>query len=116
MLLLVEGDLVGGLDVAPVGLTFDPGEEVSHVSLEEGVLEFDFCDGALDLMKVVHVQLPHKRIQVFVLEEFWQSFVGKFVFVDNLETLAVLAPLNYAFLAWLTYDLVELIEEGGDLF
>ena len=38
------------------------------IPLEEGVPKLDFIGTPLALVEVVHVELPHERIQVTVLE------------------------------------------------
>ena len=112
VLLLSQLHLVGGLDIALVCLTFDPREKFDHVPHEEGVLKLDLSDGPLHLVKVIHVQLPDKRVQIVVLEESGEGLLCELIAIDDLETSAVGTPLNDAFLTWFTNDLEKLFKEG----
>ncbi len=45
-------------------------------------------------MKIVHVQLPHKRREVVMLEELRQDPLSKLIWVLNDEAISVFVPTD----------------------
>lgn len=86
------------------------------VSQEEGMLEHlrvVLLD--LELVEVVHVELPDERREVVVLEVLGQDVVAEGLLLNDLETVSISGPRYDARRFAAVDDLVELDQEGGDM-
>ena len=59
---------IQGLNIVGICLSLDLHEKVGSIPLKKGMSELNFLRRALALVKIVHIQLAHERVEVAVLE------------------------------------------------
>ena len=59
---------IQGLNIVGIRLSLDLHEKVGSIPLKKGMSELNFLRRALALVKIVHIQLAHERVEVAVLE------------------------------------------------
>ena len=59
---------IQGLNIVGIRLSLDLHEKVGSIPLKKGMSELNFLRRALALVKIVHIQLAHERVEVTVLE------------------------------------------------
>ena len=59
---------IQGLNIVGIRLSLDLHEKVGSIPLKKGMSELNFFRRALALVKIVHIQLAHERVEVTVLE------------------------------------------------
>ena len=93
---MVDWLLVGvqGLNIARIRLSLDLAEQVLTLPLEEGVPELDLVGTSLAFVEVVHVKLPHERIQVTVLKVGWEGLAREVDSAEDFKTQAIGGPLD----------------------
>jgi hypothetical protein len=58
------------------------------------VAEYVVHRAPASLVEVVHIQLPHERVEIVVSKVSWKQKVLKLGFIDNFEANAVFTPSN----------------------
>ena len=76
------------------------------------MLELNFVGRSLALVKVVHIELTYKRIQIAVFEIGRECLICETISIEHLKAEAVGCPLNGPGLQRVIDDFEQFLKEG----